>query len=105
MGGTLDLHVLGAPLAFILSQDQTLQKKFEPRTETCTEACAWCMSGSGLILQSIKALRIVHTSFGYHCQLHVTWETMCLSLLHSKCNFECRSKFRNIFQTRCLVGS
>jgi len=31
MGGTLDLHVLGAPLAFILSQDQTLQKKFEPR--------------------------------------------------------------------------
>jgi len=27
MGGALDLHVLGAPLAFTLSQDQTLQKE------------------------------------------------------------------------------
>ncbi|AXI38695.1 hypothetical protein CX649_02925 [Bacillaceae bacterium ZC4] len=26
--GPLDLHVLGTPPAFVLSQDQTLQKKF-----------------------------------------------------------------------------
>jgi hypothetical protein len=27
--GPLDLHVLGTPPAFVLSQDQTLRKKFE----------------------------------------------------------------------------
>jgi hypothetical protein len=27
--GPLDLHVLGTPPAFVLSQDQTLQKRFD----------------------------------------------------------------------------
>ena len=27
---SLDLHVLGPPLTFALSQDQTLHRKFEP---------------------------------------------------------------------------
>ena len=30
---SLDLHVLGAPLTFVLSQDQTLQLNFAPRSE------------------------------------------------------------------------
>ena len=36
----LDLHVLGTPPAFTLSQDQTLQKKFETRLSARPEGLA-----------------------------------------------------------------
>src|SRR5712692_8811647 len=39
---SLDLHVLGPPLTFALSQDQTLHRKFEPALRR-----AWCGSVRG----------------------------------------------------------
>src|ERR1044071_7054515 len=39
---SLDLHVLGPPLTFALSQDQTLRRKFRPRS-----TLRFCVGASG----------------------------------------------------------
>ena len=39
-----DLHVLGTPPAFVLSQDQTLQLRFEPTTEVAGSLTGECVA-------------------------------------------------------------
>ena len=42
---SLDLHVLGTPPAFVLSQDQTLQfRVFDPCPPSSRRNVAWCTS-------------------------------------------------------------
>ena len=50
----LDLHVLGTPPAFVLSQDQTLQlRDFDPSQSLFRGELAWCTS---IVLQ-LKRMR------------------------------------------------
>jgi hypothetical protein len=46
---SLDLHVLGAPLTFVLSQDQTLQLKTGEKIDLAdSPKCIWSLVGSNL---------------------------------------------------------
>src|ERR1043165_897395 len=54
---SLDLHVLGPPLTFALSQDQTLHRKFEPALRR-----AWCGSVRGTApTRNVEWFRFIQT--------------------------------------------
>ena len=76
---SLDLHVLGAPLTFVLSQDQTLQlnpvlveASYEPRVRRSVSASALALTSRALDLNlcvttSVERAASTHNRIFAHC--------------------------------------
>lgn len=68
-----DLHVLGLPPAFTLSQDQTLHLKFPARTEVLANALSAVSSQPKLLFTRIlRCLFLIHLD----CVEHLRWTTI-----------------------------
>ena len=94
-----DLHVLGTPPAFVLSQDQTLIIKVRTIFRLLSSICllAYCLLVKNVCCLELNqdALHLVRLFFVQFSKVYVTSQQL---LYLNKLSFECQELFEKVFK-------